>query len=815
MSRFFDIYADDGELHRYLETDLPLLIGTDSEAHVRLPVGRSVEASIGLHKGGYLFLEPATGSRTVFHNDQLIKDTVWIKSGDKTRIGDWVLQYRISGDRVEITLAEQTGPEPAELPPINHNGPTPDVAALPRVREEQRLKTGHLKRNIAAGLAFLLLVLAAVFVLTARSVEVKVEPEPESMNLKGLVPVLPFGHRFLGVAGTYTLEASKAGYQDLQVEIIIKKTGSSRYAFTLEKLPGRVDISSTPEDAEVFLDGKILGNAPLAELSVSGGKHELRCVLDRYQDWQQEIDIQGQGTHQSVHCELQPSWGRVFVVTNPAGATVLEGGREIGITPLTVELDQGEHELLLQEDGYAPFTLNVDVEPGKTLTPPVVTLEQKPVQLALRSTPVGAKVSLDGSSQGNTPLKISLDRGRSHTIRFSMAGYEPIEKTVTVGDGDDQELAVTLKPELGEVNVTVSPQEAQLFIDGKKQKKNSGSFTLTARKHSVEARADGYRAEKQAVTPRKGESRKLVFNLQKKEAPVASAAPATTVSPPVSSPVPVAAVTRQSGKDPEMIRLGPAAFTMGASRREPGRRANESEHQVEITRPFLLGVHEITNGEFRRFRDGHRSGFIGGLTLDGDQQPVVNISWQDAARYCNWLSERQGLKPFYREQGNTLVVVSPTGNGYRLPFEAEWAFAARMVGRTQPGRYPWDGGFPPRTRNGNYADESARTIVPVIIKGYFDSFPLSAPVDSFPRNMGGFFDLGGNVSEWCHDYYSPNAGAVSGKTVDPTGPTSGSYHVLRGSSWRDGAMTELRLSFRGYSNKAKDSLGFRVARYAQ
>jgi archaellum component FlaG (FlaF/FlaG flagellin family) len=481
LSRFFEIYAD-GELHRYLETDLPLVIGTDREAHVHLPVGKSVEAFIGLHKGGYLFLEPATGSRTVFHNDQLIKDSVWIKSGDRTRIGDWVLQYRISGDRVEITLAEQTGPQPAELPQVNHNGPTPDVALLPRVREEQRREPGHLTRNLVAGLAFLLLVLAAVFVLTARSVEVTVEPEPDSMNLHGMVPVLPLGHRFLGVAGTYTLEASRAGYQDLQAEVVIKKSGSSRYAFTLEKLPGRVDITSTPDDAEVFLDGKSLGNAPLAELSVSGGKHELRCVLDRYQQWQQEIDIQGQGTHQSVHCELQPAWGRVFVVTNPAGVTVLENGREIGITPLTVELDQGEHALLLQEDGYAPFTLNVDVEPGKTLIPPVVTLEQKPVQLALRSTPVGAKVSLDGSSQGNTPLKISLDRGRSHTIRFSMAGYEPIEKTVTINDGNDQELAVTLKPEFGKVNITVSPVEAQLFIDGKKQKKiTSGFFSCTGR----------------------------------------------------------------------------------------------------------------------------------------------------------------------------------------------------------------------------------------------------------------------------------------------------------------------------------------------
>jgi len=203
------------------------------------------------------------------------------------------------------------------------------------------------------------------------------------------------------------------------------------------------------------------------------------------------------------------------------------------------------------------------------------------------------------------------------------------------------------------------------------------------------------------------------------------------------------------------------------------------------------------------------------LTLDGDRQPVVNISWQDAARYCNWLSRQQGLAPFYREQGGTLVAVYPATSGYRLPFEAEWAYAARMVGRTQPGRYPWDGGFPPRTRNGNYADESARTLLPVVIKGYYDGFPVTAPVASFPRNMGGFFDMGGNVSEWCHDFYSPNPGSISGKTVDPTGPEHGRYHVIRGSSWRDGAMTELRLSFRGYSKKNKDSLGFRVARYTQ
>jgi formylglycine-generating enzyme required for sulfatase activity len=88
-------------------------------------------------------------------------------------------------------------------------------------------------------------------------------------------------------------------------------------------------------------------------------------------------------------------------------------------------------------------------------------------------------------------------------------------------------------------------------------------------------------------------------------------------------------------------------------------------------------------------------------------------------------------------------------------------------------------------------------------------------VASFPKNPRGFFDLDGNVSEWCHDYYTPyipHAGAVE---ADPTGPESGVHHVVRGGSWRDGSITEVRLSYRGYSRVKRDDIGFRIARYAR
>ena len=109
----------------------------------------------------------------------------------------------------------------------------------------------------------------------------------------------------------------------------------------------------------------------------------------------------------------------------------------------------------------------------------------------------------------------------------------------------------------------------------------------------------------------------------------------------VASPI---STIEQCGK-PSATRLKPVApagpFTMGASRREPGRRANENLRKVRLTRPFLIGSREVTNGEFRRFRPTHSSGSVQGFSLNGDDQPVVNVSWNEAARFCNWLSQKE------------------------------------------------------------------------------------------------------------------------------------------------------------------------------
>ena len=123
--------------------------------------------------------------------------------------------------------------------------------------------------------------------------------------------------------------------------------------------------------------------------------------------------------------------------------------------------------------------------------------------------------------------------------------------------------------------------------------------------------------------------------------------------------------------------------------------------------------------------------------------------------------------------------------------------------------------FPPKEKVGNYADARIADTLADVVPGYDDNFRGSAPVASFPARPKGFYDLGGNVAEWMHDYYAVYPGEEKKRVADPAGPASGEHHVVRGSSWRHGNITELRLSYRDYSSKPRYDLGFRISRYGK
>jgi formylglycine-generating enzyme required for sulfatase activity len=261
------------------------------------------------------------------------------------------------------------------------------------------------------------------------------------------------------------------------------------------------------------------------------------------------------------------------------------------------------------------------------------------------------------------------------------------------------------------------------------------------------------------------------------------------------------------------LRIVPAGdFTMGTSRREPDRRSNEVLRDVSLSRAFYLGAHEVTNAEFRRFRESHNSGDFAGHSLNDDDQPVVNVSWADVVQFLNFLSINDALQPVYQETAAGWVAAQPLRNGYRLPTEAEWAWAARFANQEEPLYFPWGNDLPPPDRSGNYADIAAADILPTTLSTYSDGFPVSAPVGSFDRNALGVYDLGGNVAEWIHDFYELTITTSEEPLVDPLGPERGTYHVVRGTSWKSASERNLRVAYRDYSTGPREDLGFRIAR---
>ncbi len=801
MSRVYLIQDARGE-RRVSEVDMPLSVGGRQHDDIVLPDAgdRTRVAHIAV-ADGHAFIQPDDVALPLFHNHERMLDSVWLKSGDQVQLGDSVLHWNVTGDQVFISVgqahdAPQLTPPQSPPPSVAENNTVSPVADVPVARHGQRRL-----RRIFVGL-FVLLVAVAAFVLLATPLVLRITPEPEVQSVSGFPPLVSLGGRLLALPGQYTVHATLDGYQDLEQPLEITTGGFREYSFQMQELPGRVTLRVKPDvDFELFVDDEpvAIGSARVAE--IPRGMRRLRVQTQRYLAAEQQLDIAGLGKDQQVLFSLQPAWAEVQISSQPAGAEVSVDGKSIGFTPLKAEILQGEHSIVLSLQARKPVVLQQTVTAGSALQLENIELPPADGRLVLQSTPTAATINLDGNFLGTTPATLTLSSGPAHRLQLSKPGYQNAEQKVVLGADEEQALSVTLPPEYGTLFITASPADARLVMDGKAAGEASRRLRLTTRLHRLEFSKPGYVTQRITVTPRAGVSRNLDIRLKTVTQAKQDATPAT--------------LTTAGGQLLRLVRPASASFRMGASRREAGRRANESRRLVQLVRPFYLGDKEVSNSQYVRFRPSHKSGSSEGAALDGDTQPVVNISWDDAARYCNWLSRKDGLPAAYRKKNGRMQALKPVTTGYRLPTEAEWAYVARVLGRDAPQRYPWSGSFPPTTVVGNFADAQISDTLTDVVPGYDDRYRGTAPVGSFTAYPAGFYDLGGNVAEWNNDFYAVYPGESERLVKDPAGPESGEHYVVRGSGWRHGNITELRLSYRDYSREARSDLGFRIARYAE
>jgi formylglycine-generating enzyme required for sulfatase activity len=615
---------------------------------------------------------------------------------------------------------------------------------------------------------------------------------------------LKLGGRLLALPGRYQVSASLAGYRPLQADIVVQRGDLQHFDMQLEELPGQVRIQLNPVvDHRVSIAGETLPTDTNGVTGIPGGRHTLLIETERYLPVTAEVEIIGRGQSQQLEFTLQPGWADVRIDSEPAGATVSIDATGQGMTPLTTEVMAGQREIEVSLALHKTVTMQQTITAGEVIELDTVQLEPADGQLSVNSEPAGATISVADSFHGTTPATLSLASGTELTVRLSKPGYQRVQRQVSLQPEELRELSVSLPPEYGVVFVTARPADASMKIDGKPSGEATRRLRLTTRPHTLFFSKPGYVSQRLTVTPRAGISKNVDVTL-KTQAQIDSERKAAKTP---------AVLTTAGGQQLRLIRPS-GSFSMGASRREAGRRANESARLVQLARPFYLAEKEVTNAQFRRFQASHNSGVAEGVSLGGDTLPVVNVSWSDAARYCNWLSDQDRLPHAYRENNGKMVAIAPMTTGYRLPTEAEWSFVARKLGRQEPARYSWSGPYPPKTPSGNFADASIADTLANTVPDYNDGFRGAAPVGSF-AGQSGFHDLGGNVAEWMQDFYAVYPGMANTLVTDPSGPVTGDHHVVRGSSWRQGSIAELRLSYRDYSREPRPDLGFRIARYAE
>jgi formylglycine-generating enzyme required for sulfatase activity len=798
-----------GERRVYTTDDLPLSVG-GTACHVAL-AGLADDGPVAYlgHDQGELFVQPAekqAGALSVTCNGVPLSASRWLGDHDEVGVGHHRLRCEISDDSARLVLVETEMQRPGHF--------DTDASKSPRAPTDERLivpvdfnprwqsPPGHPRlsirpRSLLLATAVALLAAGAWFVLTARAVRVETTPPAESLEVRGSWLTPRIGDSYLLRPGSYVVTAKLDGYRSLSETLEINRDTPSVADFVFEPLGGLLTVTSSPVDgAEITIDGTSIGMTPAHDVELGAGEHLVELSAPLHLPYQTTVLFEPGDPPRELAADLVPNWAPLTVATSPASASVSLDGTAIGSTPLEDRIEAGDRLLEIRRQGYKPFTRNLRVTAGELVDLGLIRLVPVDGHLAVTSNPAGATVAVNGVFRGTAPLEMDLAPGTSYELTVTMAGHAAYVTEVEIESGRRSELRADLEMLTGEVAITSAPPRAQLLIDGVPAGTTDRTLELEARPHQIEVRLEGYVPFRTTLTPEPGIPQ-AVHAVLKEEGP--AGLPATIASP----------------QGVELVLVGAGRFTMGADRREPGRRANEVLHEVEITRPYYLAVREVTNKEFRDFRSDHRSGSVGPYNLEIDHHPVVNITWNDAAKYCNWLSERAGLPPVYVDRGGTMIARLPMPQGFRLPTEAEWAWAARYPDSADGRKYAWGDSLPLPPDAGNYGDSTGSSVLSGAIPGYRDNHAATAPAGSFRPNPLGLYNLGGNVSEWMHDVYSVTPSQPGEVLRDPTGPPEGAYHVIRGASWMDTILTELRLSYRDYGDRARPDLGFRIARSAQ
>ena len=573
----------------------------------------------------------------------------------------------------------------------------------------------------------------------------------------------------------FKLNVEAYGYESKTIEF--NHRDSDKEIILIEK-PINVVFKINDTYDKFILNNKVL--ASLDNIKLKKGAHSYEITSNNHLTYKSNFEIKKYTDELLIPVILKKIDKSLQISSNPNNAKVFLNNTELGVTPLTINLDRSNNEIILKKAGYKEKKVKYFVDDNNKSEIKYL-LDEDENLISLSSNPPSASVFLDDEYVGITPIKFpNIKKG---TIKIKKYGYRdklisPSNQTKTIN--------TTLEKDMAEVQFS-SNVPAKVILNGRYIGSTPLKKDIQKIKHKISYEALGHRSIRESFEPLNDKVQIYKNLLTDKQASLIDSKNNSTNS--IGS---------------KLILMNPGSITMGSPKRESRRDINELQKKVKITKHFFISKNLITESQYKKFKKSSSASNL----------PVNNVSWIDAAKFCNWLSRKEGLDQFYIIKGDRLLYFNTKSNGYRLPTEAEWEYAAKSNNPTQGELiYAWGSDRQIRKLVGNIADQTTEGILANFVPDYDDGYLERSPVGSFRSNQNGLNDITGNLSEWVNDFYSIEIIDPSEIFTDYIGPTVGTTHVIKGSNHYSSTPLQLGLSYRTYGNAENELIGFRIARW--
>ena len=543
----------------------------------------------------------------------------------------------------------------------------------------------------------------------------------------------------------------------------------------LVEMPVLVKFKIDQNFNEFILNDRTLDS--LENIYLQKGIYSYEVKSKNHISYKSKLEINKYADEILVPIIMQEVNKKLVINSEPNQASVFLNNVEVGVTPLSVNLNTTSNNILIKKSEYKDNNIDYIVKNNNSDQIVIKLIEDEDV-INIKSIPSQASLFFNENYIGISPLKFKIqDKG---ILKIKKYGY--VDEIINIIK-DTKELNIALTEDLSEVFISSDPP-SDVFLNEEYIGKTPFTKKIQKIKHKISFKSKGFRTLNESFEPTKDKQNIIKKLLTEKEASLLENKKYSRTS-----------------IDGEIILFEPGSFLMGSSKKESRRDINEIMRSVKITKHFYISKNLITEEQYSLFKKSFKSNL-----------PVNNISWIDAAKFCNWLSSKEGFENFYEIKNDQIISFNMDSKGYRLPTEAEWEYVAKS---NTPEKYIYSWGSDRKITKlvGNIADVSTQGILSNFIDDYDDGYDERSPVGSFRPNQNDINDLTGNLSEWVNDFYSVEFVQQSKVFQDYIGPLAGTSHVIKGSNYYSSTPLQLGLSYRTYGNEPNDLVGFRIARW--